>query len=49
MFVTKRNHILLKDKLNFILKNYDKINESMKDNILPTKSEFINSLEKVIK
>ena len=49
VFVTKRNHILLKDKLNFILKNYDKIYESMKDNILPTKSEFINSLEKVIK
>ena len=49
VFVTKRNQISLKDKLNFIIKEYDKIYDSMKDNILPTKGEFINSLEKVIK
>ena len=43
IFVCKRNYDHLKNTLNFIKKNYSKINNDLKKNSLPTKKTFIDN------
>ena len=48
IFVSKRNFINLLGTLNYIKKNYKKIQKEMKKNKFPTHKEFIYKLEKYI-
>ena len=48
IFVSERNYPSLVEKIHFIKKNIDKIQEDMKNNILPTNEEFILGLKKII-
>jgi len=41
IFVSKRNTQSLEETINFIMKNYSNIQESMIENKLPTKKEFV--------
>lgn len=48
VFCSKRSSKNLKDKINFIKNNYNKIIEGIKKNKLPTKNLFLNNLNKII-
>jgi len=48
IFVTKRNDIQLEKTIDYINKNYDKILDSMSSNILPSKKNFFNQLDKIL-
>jgi glycosyltransferase involved in cell wall biosynthesis len=48
IFVSKRNAKSLVETINFIIKNYAKIQERMKKNKLPTKQEFISRMSNIL-
>tara|TARA_B100000959_G_scaffold38733_1_gene37766 strand:- start:47 stop:1066 length:1020 start_codon:yes stop_codon:yes gene_type:complete len=48
IFVSKRNHESLLDVINNIKNNYQKIQEEMKQNNLPTNKEFIKQMGNII-
>ena len=48
IFVSKRNVKSLLETIEFIMKNYISIQESMKENKLPTKKEFISQMNKIL-
>ena len=49
IFVSKRNAKSLLETINFIMKNYLNIQESMASNKLPTKSEFISQMSNILR
>lgn len=48
IFISKRNIISLNETIEFIMKNYTKIQENMKGNKLPTKEEFILQMNSIL-
>ena len=48
IFVSKRNYESLLDVINNIKNNYQKIQEEMKQNNLPTNKEFIKQMRNII-
>lgn len=48
IFISKRNIISLNETIEFIMKNYTKIQENMKENKLPTKKEFILQMNSIL-
>ena len=48
IFVSKRNIISLEKTINFIINNYENIQESMTKNNLPTKKDFISKLSNIL-
>ena len=48
IFVAERNIESLVEKIEFIKKNYENIQEEMKKNKLPTKQEFLEKLTNII-
>ena len=48
IFVSKRNAKSLLETINFIMKNYQNIQESMLENKLPTKQEFISQMSNIL-
>jgi len=48
IFVSQRNVKSLLETIEFIMKNYISIQESMKENKLPTKKEFISQMNKIL-
>ena len=48
VFVAKRNSSSLLETINYIIKNYNEIQEKMKRNSLPTKKEFINKMMHIL-
>ena len=48
VFVCDRNASSLRDKINYILKNYQIIQGEIKKNSLPTKENFIKEIKKII-
>ena len=48
IIVAKRNANSLLEKINFVMKNYKDIQESMKENKLPTKQEFISQMTNIL-
>tara|TARA_Y100000816_G_scaffold291113_1_gene281497 strand:+ start:2132 stop:3148 length:1017 start_codon:yes stop_codon:yes gene_type:complete len=48
IFVAERNSKSLISKINYISNNYDFIQRSMKENYLPTNSEFIDQMKEII-
>ena len=48
IFVSERNISSLEETINYIKNNYDQIKEQMKENILPTKKNFIDNLQNII-
>jgi|TARA_B100000586_G_scaffold225496_1_gene173114 glycosyltransferase involved in cell wall biosynthesis len=48
IFISKRNIISLNETIEFIMKNYTKIQENMKENKLPTKEEFILQMNSIL-
>ena len=49
IFVIERNIKSLIKKIEFIIKNYENIQDEMKKNKLPLNKEFIDDLTKIIK
>jgi len=47
IFVSKRNVKSLLETIDFIMKNYSNIQESMNNNKLPTKQEFISQMSNI--
>ena len=48
IFISKRNIISLNETIEFIMKNYTRIQENMKENKLPTKEEFILQMNSIL-
>ena len=48
IFVSKRNAKSLLETIDFIMKNYSEIQESMHKNKLPTKQEFISQMSNIL-
>ena len=48
IFVSKRNAKSLSQTIEFIMKNYINIQESMKKNKLPTRKEFIEQMTQLL-
>ena len=48
IFVSKRNAKSLLETINFIMKNYENIQESILENKLPTKQEFISKISNIL-
>jgi len=48
IFVSKRNVKSLLETIDFIMKNYSNIQESIKKNKLPTKQEFISQMSNIL-
>ena len=48
IFVSKRNAKSFVETINFIIKNYAKIQERMKKNKLPTKKDFISQMSNIL-
>ena len=48
IFVSKRNVTSLEKTINFIINNYENIQESMTKNNLPTKKDFISKLSNIL-
>ena len=48
IFVSRRNVNSLLETIDFIMKNYISIQESMMQNKLPTKKEFISQMSKIL-
>jgi len=48
IFVSKRNIKSFLETINFIMKNYQNIQESMLENKLPTKQEFISQMSNIL-
>jgi hypothetical protein len=49
VYVCERNIISLNKKINFIIKNYSKIQKKIKNNNFPSKNDFQNNLLNIIK
>ena len=49
IFICKRNEEDLKNKINFILRNFPKIQDEIKQNNLPTNQSFLKELEEILK
>lgn len=49
IFVAKRNYISLKEKVDYIWKNYTKIQKEIDENKLPTKKSMIRQISNIIK
>jgi len=48
IFISKRNSQSLLNTIKFIMENYSNIQNSIKKNTLPKKSEFINQMSKIL-
>jgi glycosyltransferase involved in cell wall biosynthesis len=48
VFVSKRNSKSFTETIEFIMRNYSNIQESMKRNMLPTKQEFISQMTQIL-
>jgi len=48
IFICKRNNSSLEEKINYILRNYLRIQKKMKKNILPSKANFQKELIKIL-
>ena len=48
VFITKRDSKSLSNTINYIIKNYESIQNKIKENILPTKSNFLQQMSKAI-
>ena len=48
IFVSNRNYQSLYEKINYIIDNYNSIQESMKFNKLPDNDSFINKLKEIL-
>ena len=48
IFISKRNIVSLSKTLNYIMKNYRKIEKDIKKNILPTREDFVKSISSII-
>ena len=48
IFVSKRNAKSLLETINFIMTNYQNIQESILENKLPTKQEFISQISNIL-
>ena len=48
IFVSKRNTKSLVKTIDFIMKNYTKIQENIRKNKLPTKQEFISQMNNIL-
>lgn len=48
IFVSKRNIMSLTNTINFIIENYDKIQQEMSKNKLPTKQDFIKHMNDIL-
>ena len=48
IFVSKRSVKSLSETINFIIENYIKIQESMNENKLPTKKDFISQMSNIL-
>ena len=48
IFVSNRDYQSLFEKINYIMNNYDSIQESMKSNKLPDNETFINQLKEIL-
>ena len=48
IFVTKRNSKSLSNTINYVIKNYESIQNKIKENVLPTKSNFLQQMSNLI-
>ena len=48
IFVSDRNFLSLLEKINYVIDNYNSIQESMKNNILPNNENFIKGLKEIL-
>ena len=48
IFVSKRDEVSLVETISFIMTNYKSIQEGMKNNVLPTKQEFISQMSEIL-
>ena len=48
IFVSDRDYQSLNEKINYIINNYNSIQESMKSNKLPDNESFINQLKEIL-
>ena len=48
IFVSDRSFISLSEKINNVIDNYNSIQESMKNNILPNNENFIKGLREIL-
>ena len=48
VFVSSRNINSLKNKIKYIMENYENIQKDLRNNVLPTKKAFINDLKDII-
>ena len=48
VFVSSRNINSLKNKIKYIMENYENIQKDLRNNVLPTKKAFINDLKNII-
>ena len=48
IFVTNRDLNSLRKELDFIIQNYQSIQDDMKKNILPTKKDFLKKLDNIL-
>ena len=49
VFLSKRNIESLEKTIDYIINNYDNIIHEIKKNILPTKKQFIDQLNNILK
>ena len=49
IFEAERNHTSLKRVIKFIMKNYSKIQNTMRKNNLPTKESFLKEITEILK
>ncbi len=48
IFVSDRNFLSLLEKINYVIDNYNSIQESMRNNILPNNKNFIKGLKEIL-
>ncbi len=48
IFVSDRNFLSLLEKINYVIDNYNSIQESMRNNILPNNENFIKGLKEIL-
>ena len=48
IFVAERNSRSFLEKVSYIMNNYESIQRDMKENTLPTKSDFLKEISKLI-
>ena len=49
IFVSNRDYSSFNEKINYIINNYNTIQENMKSNKLPDNESFINELKEILK